>query len=151
MRTNSCDLGLVSEASKQDDLQTEGLRNWRQLMKRWIIPERGYVMTNTEKFLKEAFAGESQANRKYSSFAKKADKEGFAQAAKLLEHRANVFDALITSAEDPDYKSHNDRKLFLELTGDYVPSSKIDAILSRSAGAGYENDSTVSLENLVDG
>ena len=73
------------------------------------------------------------------------------QAAKLLEHRANVFDALITSAEDPDYKSHNDRKLFLELTGDYVPSSKIDAIMSRSAGAGYENDSTVSLENLVDG
>jgi len=36
-------------------------------------------MSNTEKFLKEAFAGESQANRKYSSFAAKADKEGFAQ------------------------------------------------------------------------
>jgi rubrerythrin len=36
------------------------------------------LMSNTEKFLKEAFAGESQANRKYSAFAAKADKEGFA-------------------------------------------------------------------------
>jgi rubrerythrin len=45
-------------------------------------------MSNTEKFLKEAFAGESQANRKYSAFAKKADKEGFAQAAKLFRAAA---------------------------------------------------------------
>ncbi len=45
-------------------------------------------MTNTEKFLKEAFAGESQANRKYSAFAAKADKEGFAQAAKLFRAAA---------------------------------------------------------------
>jgi len=34
--------------------------------------------------LKEAFAGESQANRKYLAFAKQADKEGFAQVAKLF-------------------------------------------------------------------
>jgi len=32
-------------------------------------------MTKTEDFLKAAFAGESQANRKYTSFAEKADKE----------------------------------------------------------------------------
>jgi len=31
---------------------------------------------NTEQNLKEAFAGESQANRKYLAFAKKADEEG---------------------------------------------------------------------------
>ena len=48
-------------------------------------------MSNTEKFLKEAFAGELQANRKYSSFAAKADKEGFAQAAKLFQAVAVVF------------------------------------------------------------
>jgi rubrerythrin len=41
-------------------------------------------MSKTENFLKEAFAGESQANRKYQAFASKADKEGFAQAAKLF-------------------------------------------------------------------
>lgn len=34
--------------------------------------------------LKAAFAGESQANRKYLAFAKKADSEGFKQAAKLF-------------------------------------------------------------------
>jgi rubrerythrin len=30
-------------------------------------------MAKTEQFLKEAFAGESQANRKYLAFAAKAD------------------------------------------------------------------------------
>ena len=40
--------------------------------------------------LKEAFAGESQANRKYLAFAKQADKEGFAQAAKLFRAAAEA-------------------------------------------------------------
>jgi rubrerythrin len=34
--------------------------------------------------LQEAFAGESQANRKYLAFAKQADAEGFTQVAKLF-------------------------------------------------------------------
>jgi len=38
--------------------------------------------------LKDAFAGESQANRKYLAFAKKADEEGFGQAAKLFRAAA---------------------------------------------------------------
>ncbi len=38
--------------------------------------------------LKEAFAGESQANRKYLAFAKQADKDGFAQVAKLFRAAA---------------------------------------------------------------
>ena len=33
-------------------------------------------MSKTEKNLMDAFAGESQANRKYLAFAKQADKEG---------------------------------------------------------------------------
>ena len=41
-------------------------------------------MSKTEEFLKEAFAGESQANRKYQAFAAKADKDGYPQAAKLF-------------------------------------------------------------------
>jgi rubrerythrin len=45
-------------------------------------------LSKTEKFLKEAFSGESQANRKYSAFAVKAEKEGFAQAAKLFRAAA---------------------------------------------------------------
>ena len=41
-------------------------------------------MSKSEDALKEAFAGESQANRKYLAFAVKADQEGFLQAAKLF-------------------------------------------------------------------
>jgi len=41
-------------------------------------------MSRTEKNLKEAFAGESQANRKYLAFAKQAEKEGYSQAARLF-------------------------------------------------------------------
>ena len=35
-------------------------------------------MPTTTENLQEAFAGESQANQKYKAFAKKAEKEGFA-------------------------------------------------------------------------
>lgn len=47
-------------------------------------------MTKTEKNLAEAFAGESQANRKYLAFAAKADKEGLKQVAKLLRAAAEA-------------------------------------------------------------
>jgi rubrerythrin len=40
--------------------------------------------------LKDAFAGESQANRKYLAFAKKADGEGFEQVAKLFRAAAEA-------------------------------------------------------------
>ena len=40
--------------------------------------------------LKEAFAGESQANRKYLAFAKKADQEGYPQVAKLFRAAAEA-------------------------------------------------------------
>jgi rubrerythrin len=39
---------------------------------------------NTEENLKEAFAGESKANRKYLAFSKKAEAEGYPQIAKLF-------------------------------------------------------------------
>ena len=40
--------------------------------------------------LKEAFAGESQANRKYLAFAKKAEDDGFPQVAKLFRAAAEA-------------------------------------------------------------
>ena len=45
-------------------------------------------MSKTEKNLAEAFAGESQANRKYLAFAKKAEEEGFSQVARLFRAAA---------------------------------------------------------------
>jgi rubrerythrin len=47
-------------------------------------------MSKAEKDLKEAFAGESQANRKYKAFAKKADSEGYRQIAKLFRAAAEA-------------------------------------------------------------
>ncbi|MFO7728247.1 MAG: rubrerythrin family protein [Desulfonatronovibrio sp.] len=41
-------------------------------------------MTKTQKNLEEAFAGESQANRRYLGYARQAEKEGFPQVAKLF-------------------------------------------------------------------
>lgn len=43
---------------------------------------------STDENLKEAFAGESQANRKYLAFAKKAEEEGFFQVARLFRAAA---------------------------------------------------------------
>jgi len=47
-------------------------------------------MANTEKNLLEAFAGESQANRKYLAFARKAEEEGYRQIAKLFRAAAEA-------------------------------------------------------------
>jgi len=47
-------------------------------------------MSKTEKDLMDAFAGESQANRKYLAFAKKAEAEGFRQIAKLFRAAAEA-------------------------------------------------------------
>ena len=47
-------------------------------------------MSKTEQFLKEAFAGESQANRKYLAFAAKADQEGYPQVARLFRAAAEA-------------------------------------------------------------
>lgn len=52
----------------------------------------------TSENLKAAFAGESQANRKYLAYAKKADNEGFAQVAKLFR--------AIAAAETVHAQSH---------------------------------------------
>lgn len=45
-------------------------------------------MPTTTENLKDAFAGESQANQKYLAFAKSAEKEGFANIAKLFRTTA---------------------------------------------------------------
>ena len=45
-------------------------------------------MSKSEQNLRDAFAGESQANRKYLAFGKKADQEGYGQVAKLFRAAA---------------------------------------------------------------
>jgi rubrerythrin len=47
-------------------------------------------MSNTHENLKEAFAGESQANQKYRAFAKRAEQDGFPNIAKLFRTAAEA-------------------------------------------------------------
>ena len=47
-------------------------------------------MSKTDANLQEAFAGESQANRRYLAFAKQAEKEGYPQVAKLFKAAAEA-------------------------------------------------------------
>ncbi len=47
-------------------------------------------MSKTEQFLWDAFAGESQANRRYLAYAAKADQEGYPQVARLFRAAAEA-------------------------------------------------------------
>jgi rubrerythrin len=47
-------------------------------------------MATTEENLKEAFAGESQANRKYLAFAEKAERDGLPNIARLFRTTAEA-------------------------------------------------------------
>ncbi len=47
-------------------------------------------MSNTKGNLQTAFAGESQANRRYLFFAERAEQEGYKQAAKLFRAAADA-------------------------------------------------------------
>jgi rubrerythrin len=47
-------------------------------------------MSKSEQNLRDAFAGESQANRKYLAFAKQAEQEGYKQVAKLFRAAAEA-------------------------------------------------------------
>jgi len=65
--------------------------------------------------LKEAFAGESQANRKYLAFAKKADEDGFHQVARLFR----------AAAEAETVHAHNHLKVLkgINSTGDNLKAA----------------------------
>lgn len=69
------------------------------------------------------------------------------QAAPLFEHRRDVIEALVEMARTPDYKNFNDRKLFLEMIGDYVPKSKLE--VGRSAAGDESELSDEELRSLV--
>lgn len=72
--------------------------------------------------LKDAFAGESQANRKYLAFAKKAQEEGFPQIAKLFR----------AAAEAETIHAHN----HLRVMGDVKGTA--DNLQAAIEGEGYE-------------
>jgi rubrerythrin len=72
--------------------------------------------TKTENNLKDAFAGESQANRRYLYFAQKADVEGFNDVAVVFR----------STAEGETGHAHGHLE-FLEETGDPATGKPIGA------------------------
>ena len=55
-----------------------------------FFSERGALVMSTADNLKKAFAGESQANRKYLAFAQKAESDGYPQVARLFRAAAEA-------------------------------------------------------------
>ena len=47
-------------------------------------------------------------------------------AGALARARAEIYQALITAATSPDPRAHSDRKLALEMLGDYMPRQRVD-------------------------
>jgi rubrerythrin len=89
--------------------------------------------TKTEDNLKEAFAGESQANRRYLYFAQKADIEGYNDVAAVFR----------STAEGETGHAHGHLE-FLEETGDPATGEPIgDTVLNlKSSIAGETHEYT---------
>ncbi len=74
--------------SKESDFPKETVKKLIELLNENTREEKN--MSKTTDNLMDAFAGESQANRKYTAFAKKAEQEGHLNAAKLFRAAADA-------------------------------------------------------------
>ena len=98
----------------------------------------------------EAFAGESQANRKYTAFAAQADKEGFPQAAKLFRaaaeaeavHAANhlrALKAIKTTKENLREAITGETHEFKEMYPEMIASAKAEGAKDAERSFNYAN------------
>jgi len=107
-------------------------------------------MSKTEDFLKEAFGGESQANRKYTSFAAQADKEGHPQAAKLFRaaaeaeavHASNhlrALKAIKTTKENLREAIIGETHEFKEMYPEMIAAAKAEGVKDAERSFNYAN------------
>jgi len=108
-------------------------------------------LTKTVDYLQEAFAGESQANRKYSSFAVQADKEGFPQAARLFRaaseaeaiHAANhlrAVKAIKTTKENLQQAIAGETHEFKEMYPEMIEAAKAEGVKDAERTFNYANE-----------
>jgi rubrerythrin len=94
-------------------------------------------MVNTNDNLQAAFAGESQASRKYLYFAEKADKEGQPQIARLFRaaseaetvharNHLNVMQGIGTTAENLNAAAGGESHEFTEMYPAFIDQAKIE-------------------------
>jgi len=93
-------------------------------------------MSKAEEGLKEAFAGESQANRKYLAFAAKADKEGYAQIARLFR----------AAAEAETIHAHNHLRAFSFFTAEEIETAPNTLLGILADGTGVDQDQVGTLD-----
>jgi hypothetical protein len=75
------------------------------------------------------------------------------QSAELWEHRADSFKNLIDGMKKSggDYKYFNHLKLFMEMSGDYVPLNQIAAVIKAKADGGPQTVEENTLDDLAEG
>jgi hypothetical protein len=75
------------------------------------------------------------------------------QSAELWDYRADSFRNLIDGMKKAgtDYKFFNHLKLFLEMSGDYVPLTQLAAVLKRKANGGPQEVDEDTLDLLAKG
>jgi hypothetical protein len=75
------------------------------------------------------------------------------QSAELWEHRADSFKNLIDGMKrsGEDYKFFNHLKLFMEMSGDYIPLTQLAAVLKRKAGGGPHEVDEETVDLLAKG
>ena len=95
-------------------------------------------MGNTNENLQEAFAGESQANRKYLFFAEKADETGLKQVARLFRaaaeaetvHARNhlkVLDGIKSDKENLEAAIGGEHEEFTSMYPDFINQAKAES------------------------
>jgi len=108
-------------------------------------------MTKSEDNLKTAFAGESQANRKYLAFAEKADKEGFPQIAKLFRAAAEaetvhahnhlrVLGGIKSTEENVQAAIEGEHHEFTKMYPEFIEDAKQDGNSGAERTFNYAND-----------
>jgi rubrerythrin len=92
-------------------------------------------MRNTIENLQAAFAGESQASRKYTYFAEKADKEGYPQIARLFRaaseaetvharNHLNVLNGIGTTAENLKAAISGEHEEFMNMYPEFIAKAR---------------------------
>ena len=108
-------------------------------------------MTKSEEGLKTAFAGESQANRKYLAFSKKAEQEGFPGIARLFHAAAaaetvhahnhlRVLKGIKSTAENLKESIEGEFYEFTNMYPEFIENAKTDGNKSAERSFNYAND-----------
>jgi rubrerythrin len=107
-------------------------------------------MANTSENLQAAFAGESQASRKYTYFAERADKEGQAQIARLFRAAAeaesvharnhlNALNGIRATADNLKEAISGEHHEFTEMYPGFLAQAKTEANSKAEKSFDYAN------------